>query len=128
MVAPDELERVLRDFNFTYGTQVAGFVTGTGVPIAIQANVEIEEEHFATMAATFVGSMDVLYRGVGLAPPERITAETANGVLTVLRVERNAFFLALGGDGVELKERSDEALEALKRVLEPLQPLEKFAL
>ena len=127
MVAADELERILRDFNFTYGTQVAGFVTGTGVPIAIQAAVEIGEEHFATMAATFVGSMDVLYRGVGLAPPDRITAETANGMLTVLRLERNAFFLALGGNG-ELKERAAEALDALQRVLEPLRPLDQSAL
>ncbi|MFQ5908109.1 MAG: hypothetical protein ACE5JE_04670 [Thermoplasmata archaeon] len=127
MVAADELERVLRDFNFTYGTQVAGFVTGTGVPIAIQASVEIGEEHFATMAATFVGSMDVLYRGVGLSPPDRITAETADGMLTVLRLERNAFFLALGGNG-ELKGRAEEALDALQRVLEPMRPLDKFAL
>ncbi|MFQ5987034.1 MAG: hypothetical protein ACE5KQ_06715 [Thermoplasmata archaeon] len=126
MAAPDKLERVLRDFNFTYGTQAAGFITGTGVPIAIQASVEIAEEHFATMAATFVGSMDVLYRGVGLAPPERITAQTANGMLTVLRLERNAFFLALGGDG-ELMARADEALDALQRVLEPLRPLDKYA-
>ncbi len=127
MAAPEELERVLRDFNFTYGTQVAAFVTGTGVPIAIQATVEVGEEHFATMAATFVGSMNVLYRGIGLAPPERITAETANGMLTVLRLERNAFFLALGGDG-ELRARADEALDSLQRILEPLRPLERYGL
>ncbi len=117
----------MRDFNFTYGTQVAAFVTGTGVPIALQATVEVGEEHFATMAATFVGSMDVLYRGVGLAPPERITAETANGMLTVLRLERNAFFLALGGDG-ELRARADEALDSLQRILEPLRPLDRYGL
>ncbi len=127
MAAPEELERVLRDFNFTYGTQVAAFVTGTGVPIALQATVEVGEEHFATMAATFVGSMDVLYRGVGLAPPERITAETADGMLTVLRLERNAFFLALGGDG-ELRARADEALDSLQRILEPLRPLDRYGL
>ena len=127
MVAPEELERVLRDFNFTYGTQVAAFVTGTGVPIAIQSTVEVGEEHFATMAATFVGSMDVLYRGVGLAPPERITAETANGMLTVLRLERNTFFLALGGDGA-LRARAEEALDSLQRILEPLRPLDRYGL
>lgn len=127
-MSPDELERVLRDFNFTYGTQVAGIVTGTGVPIAIQSNVEIEGEHFATMAATFVGSLSVLYRGVGLDRPDSITAETANGILTVLQVDQNAFFLALGGDGTELKGRTEEAFEALERVLEPLRPLEKFVL
>ncbi len=127
MAAPEELERVLRDFNFTYGTQVAAFVTGTGVPIALQATVEVGEEHFATMAATFVGSMNVLYRGIGLAPPERITAETANGMLTVLRLERNTFFLALGGDG-ELRARADEALDSLERILEPLRPLDRYGL
>ena len=51
---------------------------------------------------------------------------TANGMLTVLRLERNAFVLALGGDG-ELKERAEEALDSLQRVLEPLRPLDKFA-
>lgn len=127
MVSADELERVLRDFNFTYGTEVAAILTKTGAPIALQANAEVAPEHFATMAATLVGSMDVMYRGVGLDPPTDVVVDTGNGLLTFLKVGRDVFFVALGREGCELATQRDEAMEKLKRVLEPLKPLEKFA-
>jgi predicted regulator of Ras-like GTPase activity (Roadblock/LC7/MglB family) len=127
MVSPEKLERVLRDFNFTYETRVAGILTKTGVPMAIQANVELEEEHFATMAATLVGSTEVLYRGMGMTRPDRILVRSKDGVMFVLNLEDNAFFVAVGGEGCCLAERSEEAAEALRRVLKPLRPLKRFA-
>lgn len=126
MVSPEQLERVLRDFNFTYGTQVAGILTRTGAPIAIQANVDIESDHFATMVATLVGSMDVLYRGVGLRPPKEIAVDGDPGLIVVLKVGPNVLFAALGPRDAELRAQRAEALERLQQVLEPLKPLEKF--
>lgn len=127
MVSPEALERVLRDFNFTYGTEIAAVLTKTGAPIAIQANVPVEGEHFATMAATLLGSMDVMYRGAALEVPRTVLARTNTGLLLILRVEPDAFFLAMAGPESELAEKHEEALESLQRVLDPLRPLVKFA-
>ncbi len=126
-MSPERLEKVLRDFNFTYDTLVAGILTKTGVPLAIQANVEVEKEHFATMAATLMGSTEVIYRGLGLSSPEQVLVRSRDGIMLVLNLDRNAFFVALGREGCVLEEKAEEASQALRRVLEPLRPLEKFA-
>ncbi|MFQ5838700.1 MAG: roadblock/LC7 domain-containing protein [Thermoplasmata archaeon] len=127
MASPEELERVLRDFNFTYNTWIAGILTKTGVPMAIQANVEVEEDHFATMAATLMGSTEVIHRGIGLESPQQIVVRSSDGLMFVLNLGKNAFFVAVGGEKCTLEEKSEEAAEALRRVLEPLRPLKKFA-
>ncbi len=127
MVTPEALERVLRDFNFTYDTQISGILTKTGLPLAIQTNERMEEDHFATMAATLIGSTEVLHRGIGLAPPGDIVVHSKDGVMLVLNLERNIFFVAVGGEDCKLKAGAEEAAEALFKVLEPLKPLEKFA-
>lgn len=127
MVSPEALERVLRDFNFTYDTQVAGVLTKTGRPLALQANADVEGDTFSTMVATLVGSTEVLHRGMGLSPPREILVRGVDGVMLVLNLGRNTFFVAVGGEGSSLRERAEEAAASLRRVVEPLQPLEKFA-
>lgn len=126
MVSPEALERVLRDFNFTYDTKVCGILTKTGRPLALQANAEVEGETFSTMVATLVGSAEVLYHGLGLATPQEILARGEDGEMLVVNLGRNAFFVAVGGEASGLRKRAAEASEALRRVLEPLRPLEKF--
>ncbi len=126
MVSPETLERVLRDFNFTYDTRVSGIVTKTGSPMAVQANAEVEEDHFSTMVATLLGSAEVIYRGLDLSPPDNILVRGQNGVMLILNLERNAFFVAVGGEECGLAQNAEEAAESLRRVLAPLKPLEKF--
>lgn len=127
MVSPDPLKRVLRDFNFTYNTQISGIITKTGLPLAIQTNERMEEDHFATMAATLIGSTEVLYRGIGLSPPGDIVVHSKDGIMLVINLGRNIFFVAVGGEGCKLKDEAREATHALFKVLEPLKPLDKFA-
>ncbi|MEE9237796.1 MAG: hypothetical protein V3U52_08430 [Thermoplasmata archaeon] len=128
MVSPETLERLLRDFNFTYGTRVSGILTKTGVAMAIQADSEMEEDHFSTMVATLMGSTEVIHRGLGLSAPDRILVRARDGLMLILNLEKNAFFVAVGDESCTLGERLDEAEDSLKRVLEPLKPLKKFAL
>ncbi len=127
MVSPDALKRVLRDFNFTYNTQISGILTKTGLPLAIQTNERMEEDHFATMAATLIGSTEVLYRGIGLSPPGDIVVHSRDGIMLVVNLERNIFFVAVGGEGCKLKDDTEDAVGALAKVLKPLRPLDKFA-
>lgn len=126
MVSPEELERVLRDFNFTYETRVAGILTKTGVPMAIQARMDLEEEHFATMAATLVGSTEVLHRGMGLSRPDHILVQSRDGLMFLLNLGKDAFFVAVGGEGCCLGERAEEVAAALRKALKPLEPLKRF--
>lgn len=127
MASPEPLERILRDFNFTYQTQIAGILTKTGLPLAIQSAVSLEEDHFATMAATLIGSTEVLYRGIGQGPPAHIAVHSPDGIMFVLNLDRNIFFVAVGGATSTLGEDLEAATAALTKVLEPLKPLEKFA-
>ncbi len=127
MVSPESLERVLRDFNFTYGTRVSGILTKTGVPMALQSSSEVERDQFSTMVATLMGSAEVIYRGLGLSGPETILLRSPDGLMLVLNLGRNAFFVAAGGEECALREKAEEAANSLRRVLEPLKPLEKFS-
>jgi predicted regulator of Ras-like GTPase activity (Roadblock/LC7/MglB family) len=79
------------------------------------------------MAATLMGSTEVIHRGIGLASPDYILVRCSDGLMFVLNLGKSAFFVAVGGEECGLAERAEEAAAALRRVLKPLRPLKKFA-
>lgn len=95
--------------------------------MALQSDEKIEEEHFSTMAATIMGATEVIHRGMGLSPPDKILVTGKDSFMLLVNLAREAFFVALGDEGSQLKERTDEATDSLRRVLEPLKPLTRFA-
>ncbi len=119
----DQLQRVLRDFNFRYGAEVSAIVSKTGVPVAVAANREVLEEHFATMAATLMGSSEVIYRELGSRPTVMITARSEDSVLLVYNLERTAFFIAVAPHDSRMARDLAGAAASLEKVLDPLRPL-----
>ncbi len=127
MASLDQLQRVLRDFNFRYGAEVSGVISKTGVPIALQANTKVSEEHFATMSATLMGSSEVIYRELGSRPTTFIVARSEDGIIVVLNLERNTFFVAVAALSSPLARDTPTALAALGKVLDPLRPLQQLS-
>lgn len=126
MASVEELRKVLRDFNFRYGAQVSAVITKTGIPIALQSTRPVLEEHFATMAATLVGSTEVIYRQLGGTPALTITARSEENTIVILNLERNAFFIAVAPLTSVLAGDVAGATASLAKVLDPLRPLSQL--
>ncbi len=94
--AAEELRRLLGEFNERHAAELSMVVSRTGVPIAHEGPEDLNVETFASLAATLMNAAEVMYTGLGRAPPDRIVAQSEGGTLVASGLGTKAMFVALG--------------------------------
>ena len=74
---------------------MSAVVTRSGVPVAAVLPEGVPADNFATMAATLLGALDVIYSTVKGPSPERVAVRTETGTLFIRSVTTKAFLVAL---------------------------------
>ncbi len=87
---------MLHDFNGRSGARMSAIVSRSGVPVAWSLPEDVQVDNFATMAATLLGALEVIYSTMKSdTPPRDVTVESEAGVLTVRDVTGKMFFVSL---------------------------------
>ena len=108
-IAVDELRVLLKGFNARTGARVSAVVTRSGVPIAWAIPDEAQVDNFATMAATLLGALEVIYSSMKEPTPEKAFVETDGGTLAVRTITSRMFLVALSkGKSSDLAAAVDE--------------------
>ena len=94
-VAVEALRKLLQDFNARAGARISAIVSRSGVPVAWALPGDVQVDNFATMAATLLGALEVIYSTLKANAPNRIVVESESGVLIVREVTGKMFFVAL---------------------------------
>jgi len=94
-VAVEALRKLLQDFNGRTGARMSAIVSRSGVPVAWALPDEAQVDNFATMAATLLGALEVMYATMKTDAPKHVTVESESGVLSVRGVTGKMFFVAM---------------------------------
>jgi len=117
-VAVEALRNLLQDFNSRTGARMSAIVSRSGVPIAWVLPDEAQVDNFATMAATLLGALEVIYGTMKAAAPSHVTVESEGGILTVRGLSGKMFFVAMADKRSPTFAKSlDEALTKAKGLL-----------
>src|SRR2546430_12170000 len=73
---------------------MSAIVSRSGVPVAWVLPDEAQVDNFATMAATLLGALEVIYATMKAATPTHVTVESEGGILSVREVTGKMFFVA----------------------------------
>lgn len=87
---------------------MSAIVSRSGVPVAWVLPDDAQVDNFATMAATLLGALEVIYASMKAEAPSHVTVESDGGVLTVRGVTGKMFFVSM----------SDERSAALGKALD----------
>lgn len=108
-IAAEELRVLLKGFNARTGTRASAIVTRSGVPIAWALPEDVQVDNFATMAATLLGALEVIYSTMKEPTPEKAVVKTEGGTLAVRTVTSRMFFVALSeGKASDMEAALDE--------------------
>jgi len=91
----DELRILLKGFNTQSGSRMSAIVTRSGVAVASVLPDDVPADNFATMAATLLGALEVIYSTVKGPSPQQVMVQTENGNLVLRVVTSKVFFVAL---------------------------------
>jgi predicted regulator of Ras-like GTPase activity (Roadblock/LC7/MglB family) len=91
----DELRVLLKGFNGRTGSHISAVVTHSGVPLAAVLPEDVPLDNFATMAATLLGALEVIYATMKEPSPGQVVVQSENGALIVRIVTPKAFFVTL---------------------------------
>ena len=117
-VAVEGLRKLLQDFNARTGARMSAIVSRSGVPVAWVLPDEAQVDNFATMAATLLGALEVMYATMKADAPNRVTVESEGGILSVRGVSGKMFFVAMSDErSATFSESLDEALSKAKGLL-----------
>jgi len=94
-VAVEALRKLLHDFNARTGARISAIVSRSGVPVAWVLPDDAQVDNFATMAATLLGALEVIYATMKANPPTHVTVESEGGILSVREVTGKMFFVAM---------------------------------
>jgi len=94
-VAVDALRKLLEEFNARSGAKMSAIVSRSGVPVAWSVPDDVQVDNFATMAATLLGALEVIYSTVKTGTPSAVTVEADGGVLAVRDLTGKMFFVAM---------------------------------
>ena len=95
---------LLKGFNAQTGAMLSAVVTRSGVPVAAALPEGVAGDIVATMAATLLGALEVLFSSVKGATTDAVFVETESGVLAIHAVTTKTLFVALSrgpGEGLE---------------------------
>ncbi len=74
---------------------MSAVVTRSGGVVAAVLPDDVPADNFATMAATLLGALEVIYSATKAPAPEAVTVQTEAGNLLVRVVTPKTFFVAL---------------------------------
>jgi predicted regulator of Ras-like GTPase activity (Roadblock/LC7/MglB family) len=94
-VAVDALRKLLQDFNGRTGARMSAIVSRSGVPVAWVLPDDAQVDNFATMAATLLGALEVIYATMKVHAPSHVAVESDGGVLSIREVTAKMFFVAM---------------------------------
>ena len=94
-MAVEALRKLLQDFNVRTSAKMSAVVSRSGVPVAWVLPDDAQVDNFATMAATLLGALEVMYTTMKARAPSQVTVESDGGVLTVRGVTGKMFFVAM---------------------------------
>src|SRR5881296_1652908 len=92
-VAIQALRKLLTDFNTRTGAKMSAIVSRSGVPVAWVLPDDAQVDNFATMAATLLGALEVMYGTMKMEPPNRLTVASDSGILSVHGISGKMFFV-----------------------------------
>ena len=110
-VAVEGLRKLLQDFNTRSGAKISAIVSRSGVPVAWVLPDETQVDNFATMAATLLGALEVIYATMKAATPTHVTVESEGGILSVREVTGKMFFVAMA------TRRSPQLVKSIEELL-----------
>jgi predicted regulator of Ras-like GTPase activity (Roadblock/LC7/MglB family) len=97
---------------------MSAIVSRSGVPVAWVLPNDAQVDNFATMAATLLGALEVLYATMKAAVPTHVTVESEGGLLLVREVTGKMFFVAMATRrSAQLVKSTDELLAKAKGFL-----------
>ena len=89
---------------------MSAFVTRSGGVMASALPDDVPADNFATMAATLLGALEVIYSATKAPSPQKVTVLTETGNLMVRAVTPKVFFVALtDGSAADMEEHVEEA-------------------
>jgi len=116
--AAEEVRVLLKGFNAQTGTQMSAVVSRSGVPMAWALPEEVPVDNFATMAATLLGALEVIFATAKSPSPERTWVETDAGTLLVRVINAKMFFVALtSGRGADMERAVEEVTVRARDIL-----------
>ncbi len=116
-VAVEALRKLLQDFNARTGARVSAICSRSGVPVAWALPQGVQVDNFATMAATLLGALEVIFSTIKAEPPGHVTVETDSGVLTVREITGRMFLVTMAEKEAASPKAIDEALARAKGLL-----------
>ncbi len=77
---------------------MSAIVTRSGVPVSWVLPPDVPPDNFATMAATLLGALEVIYSSTQGPSPQQVSVQTESGTL-LIRVITPKLFLVAVTDG-----------------------------
>src|SRR5437879_12800760 len=74
---------------------MSAIVSRSGVPVAWVLPDDAQVDNFATMAATLLGALEVIYSTMKASAPTHVTVESERGLLAVREVTANMLLVAM---------------------------------
>lgn len=100
----------MKGFNGQTGIRMSAVVTRSGGVVASVLPDDVPADNFATMAATLLGALEVIYSATKAPSLQSVTVVTEAGNLIVRVVNPKAFFVALtDGSAADLTKQVEEA-------------------
>jgi predicted regulator of Ras-like GTPase activity (Roadblock/LC7/MglB family) len=90
---------------------MSAIVSRSGVPVAWVLPDDAQVDNFATMAATLLGALEVIYATMKADPPSHVAVESEGGVLSIREVTGKMFFVAMA------QKRSPALVKAVDELL-----------
>src|SRR5213080_1234052 len=85
-VAVEALRKLLLDFNARTTAKMSAIVSRSGVPVAWVLPDDAQVDNFATMAATLLGALEVIYTSMRAESPTQVTVESDGGLLSIREI------------------------------------------
>ncbi len=118
-MATDELRALLDRLNAQTGASVSAIVTRSGVPVAAALSKDVPVDNFATMAATLLGALEVIFATVKEPPPTKLVLASDGGTLAVRTITSRLFLVALSkGTAPHLEAALEDAAARARGFLE----------
>lgn len=114
----EELRLLLKGFNGRTGSRMSAIVTRSGGIVASVLPQDVPADNFATMAATLLGALEVIYSATKGPSPQTVSVKTEAGNLLVRVVTPKAFFVTLTDGSVpDMEAAVEEAAVRARGVL-----------
>ncbi len=97
---------------------MSAVVTRSGVPVSWVLPPDVLPDNFATMAATLLGALEVIYSSSPGSSPQQVTVQTDRGTLVLRVITPKAFLVALTeGSPADVSQHVEETATRARSLL-----------